>query len=273
VALDPRIIRVSIEVRGQITSYTDLAITAKGTKFGNPNLGECNITIANLKKEVTDFILTETTPFNRNRTPKIVTVEAGRESTGFTLLYSGNIFRSSISQPPDSILSIRALANQFEKGNIVARSSPANDSLSAIAGRIASDLGLPLTFEADEKTISNYSFTGAVLKQIDKLAEMASIDTFIDNGQMFVKNKDVPLTGKVRKLDATTGLIGMPIFTEAGARITFLYDSTTVLGGKLDFVSEQYPSLTGNYNIYKLDYDITNRDIPFYYTAHCGRLT
>lgn len=271
-ALDPRIMRISIEVRGQIRSYTDVAITATGTKFTNTTQGECNITVANLRKDVTDFILTETSPFNRNRTPKIVTLEAGRQSTGLSLVYSGNIFRSSISQPPDSILSIRALTLQFQKGNIVTRSLPANTSLSSIAQRVADDVGLPLNFQADNKQVGNYSFVGSAAQQLNKLADLSNIDVFADGGQMIVKNRGQAIQGKVRRLNSSTGLIGVPTFTEAGARITMLYDSQVVIGGELDITSEQYPALSGRYEVYKLAYNLANRDTPFYYTADCRRL-
>lgn len=271
-ALDPRLLQVSVEVNNEIRTYSDIAISAMGTKYANPNQGECNITLTNLQREVTDFILTETSPFNFNRTPKRVTVEAGRQSSGLSLVYTGDIFRSSISQPPDAVLSLRALSSQFDKGTIVARDTAPLAQLSAIAQNVADDLGLSLTFEADDKQIANYTFTGSVLQQVGKLQDLASLDVFIDNDRLIVKNREQPLTGSVRPLDADSGMIGVPTFTETGARVTFFYDSQTALGGRLDIRSTQYPALTGQYVIYKLTYHLTNRDVPFYYTADCRRL-
>ena len=271
-ASDPRLLRVSIEIRGQLQSYTDLAITATGTKYGNTNQGECNITIANLRKDVTDFILTESSPFNRNRTPKRIIVEAGRQSTGYSTVYQGNIFRSSISQPPDSLLSIRALSLQFQKGTIVARSVQQPTSLRSIAQRVADDLGIPLDFQADEKQIASYSYTGSAVKQLDKLANLGDVDVFTDLDQLFVKNAGQPLARKIRVLNEDNGLIGVPIFTEAGARLTLLYDNQTAIGGRVDVTNRQYPAIDGQYEIYKLAFDLSNRDTPFYYTADCRRL-
>lgn len=271
-ALDPRLLQVSVDVRGERRTYSNIAITATGTRFANPNQGECNITLANLEQDVVNFILTETTPFNRNRTPKRVIVEAGRQSSGLSLVYVGDIFRSSISQPPDAVLSIRALSSQFDKGTIVARETAPLTTLQTLAQQVADDLSLPLTFEADDKQISNYTFTGAVIQQVNKLQELASLDVYIDNDQLIVKNREQPLAGRVRTLDADSGMIGVPTFTEQGARVTFFYDAQTALGGRLDIVSRQYPALTGQYVIYKLVYQLANRDIPFYYTADCRRL-
>ncbi len=271
--LDGRLLRVGIEVGGVFRTYTDLAITVTGTKFASPTQGECNVTIANLSQEVSDFILTETSPFNPDRSAKRIVVEAGRRSTGYSLLYSGIIFRSSISQPPDALLSIRALTGQFQKGNVIARNGTATAPLSRIALQVANDLGLPLQFSATDVQVANYSFTGAAIKQVNRLAQMAPVDAYVDNDVLIVKNTADPLQGRVRRLSADTGMIGVPTFTEQGARVTLLYDSTTVLGGALEIVSEQYPALTGRYLIYKLNYNITNRDTPFYYIAECRRLT
>lgn len=271
-ALDPRLLRVGIEVRGQIRTYENVAITAVGNKFANPNQGECNITLANLRRDVVDFILSETSPFNRNRTPKRVLVEAGRRSTGLSLVYAGNIFRSSITQPPDAVLSLRALTGQFAKGAIVSRETSAIVPLSRIAAGVAEDIGLPLVFEATDRQVANYAFTGAATKQVDKLADLAPIDVFIDRDQLVVKDRDVPLTGKTRVLDADSGMIGVPTLTEQGAQITFLWDSQTVLGGRLAVTSRQYPALNGQYVIYRLSYTLSNRDTPFYYVADCRRL-
>lgn len=270
--LDNRLLRVSVDVRGRRESYEDVAITVSGTKYANTNQGECNISIANLRKETTDYILSETAPFRRNRTNIPILVEAGRDSTGFSTVYVGSIFRSSISQPPDSVMSMRCLNLQFNSGQVVSKTMPAQTSVADIARSIADDLGLSMIFEADEKQIANYSFTGAANKQLERLEEMGNFDVFTDNQQMFVKNRGQTLIGRTRDVNIDNGLIGVPTLTETGARLTLLYDANTVVGGRANLVSAQYPGSSGQYSIYKIDYELTNRDVPFYNVAHCIRI-
>lgn len=82
-ALDPRVVKVSIQVNGQTKIYSSpLAITVTGTKYGNALQNEAEIILENLDKDTQDYILTETSPYNLNRLPKTVTVEAGRVSYG-----------------------------------------------------------------------------------------------------------------------------------------------------------------------------------------------
>ena len=169
--IDPRLMRVSIEIDGQIRRYTDLTMRATGIKAANPIQGECEVLITNLEKSVRDYILTETSPFNENRGQKSISVEVGRRSTGYSLLYEGNIFKSTVSQPPDQTIRIKCLTGQFQKNNIVINSIGGNVPLSQIAEQVAQDIGAALVFEATDRLISDYSFTGSATKQVEKLAQ------------------------------------------------------------------------------------------------------
>lgn len=270
--IDPRIVRVSIEVDGALKTYEGLDIRANGTKFGNANQNECEVSIANLNKATRDYILTETSPFNKNRKPKKIIVEAGRQSYGPTQIFVGDITNSSISQPPDITLKLKAMTGNYAKGDVISRSQPENARLSKISEQVAADLGVSLNFQATDKTISNYSFSGGSLKQIDKLQNAGLVDAYLDDGVLVVKDMNIPLTGKTRILNLDTGMIGIPETTEQGLRVKFLLDNQTTLGGALDIRSKIYPAINGSYVIYKLGFDIASRDVPFYWIAETKRI-
>ena len=269
--IDRRLVRVGIEVSGRMRFYDQLAITAQGTKFANPNQGECTISITNLSQSVRDFIATETSPFNNNPSQKRIILEAGRESTGLSLLYSGNIFRSTIGQPPDQVITIKCLTGQFMKGRTVATALPGTIPLSRIVQQVATDAGLVAENQAPERNISNWNFTGSALKQIEKLADVPNINAFVDNDRLIVKNATSALTGRLRVLSPQTGLIGIPEPTDRGLKVTMLYDNQTQLGGALEIRSNRYQAFNGRYIIYKLGFSIANRDTPFYLIAEVIR--
>ena len=50
-----------------------------------------------------------------------------------------------------------------------------------------------------------------------------------------------------------------------------LFDNQTVIGGAIELESDLYPLLNGRYVIYKLQFQLANRDTPFYLTAECRR--
>lgn len=270
-SLDLRVIRVGIEVNGELRTYEDLWISAVGSKFANPLQNECEVKISNLKKEVRDFLLTETSPFNANKTPKRIVIEAGRVSTGTFQLFEGDITECSPSQAPDITLTIKAKTGQFNKGTVVAKSHAAQTSLKRIAQDVADSLSLTLVFEATDKNIANYSFTGAALQQVQKLSDSGSVNAYIDDKKLVVKDYNVPLQGVSHVLSQATGLIGIPELTEEGIRVQYLLDPKSQLGGEIKLESTVNKSLSGDYVIYKLSFEISNRDIPFYTIAECKR--
>lgn len=270
--LDERLVRVRLTINGQAKSFTNLYIASTGCKYANPLQNEATVRIANLSRSDRDYLLTECSPFNKNHTPKSVLLEAGRVSTGLGKIFEGNIVSCKPSQPPDIMLDFKCQTGAFTKGRIVAVSQPAATPLSTIAQRVANDNGLTLRFEAKDRSVSNYSFTGGALKQIERLAEVGAVNAYADDHELIVKDYGVPLVGQVRVLSPSSGLVGIPETTEQGIKATYMLDNTSKLGGALDMQGLQlYPALNGRYTIYKLGWNITSRENPFYWIAECQR--
>lgn len=270
--LDPRLVSLNIEVNGKIKTYQNLFISAVGVKYANPLQNEAEITIYNLDRATQDYILTETSPYNANWTPKSVTLEAGRQSYGTTVIYMGNVVYASITQPPDVGITLKCLTSNFLKSSIVARTQPGTTTLQQIAQAVAQDTNLLLEFQATNKDVSNYSYAGSTVQQIEALAALGAYNVFIDDDKLIVKNAGEPLTGSIKSLSASTGMIGIPEFTERGIRVKFFIDNKTVLGGAINLTSDAYPAANGVYIIYQLAFIITNRLTPFYYIADCFRI-
>lgn len=269
--LDPRIVTIDLEVNGQIKTYKDLAITASGMKYANALQNECQVTITNLDRQTQDYILSETSPFNLNRTPKTITVNAGRQSYGTSKIYVGNIVSSNPTQPPDISVVIKCLTGNFQKGNILARAQPSQVSLYQASLQLAQELRTTLTFQAQDKLLSNFSYSGSVLKQVQHLGFTGGVNVFIDNDVLVVKDSGISRDGSFRMVSAKTGMIGIPELTEQGIKVKFFLDNITKLGGAIQVESDQYPAANGTYVTYKLGFEIANRDTPFYWIAEGAR--
>jgi len=269
--IDPRIVRVSVEIDGKFQVLEGLDIYARGEKTANPLKNTCEVTISNLSRDSRNYLLTETSPFNQNRRPKRLIIEGGRESLGVTRLFYGEITSASPSQPPDIGLTIKAQTGAHAKGKILARSGTARQSLKSLAALVAKDLGVSLNFQATDKTIANYAFSGAALRQVDALGSAGGVDVFVDDQTLVVKDRATPLAGRVRVLSAESGMVGIPEVTEYGVRVRFLLDVTTVVGGALELRSVLNPAVNGSYSIYGLAFEIASRREPFYWIADARR--
>jgi hypothetical protein len=271
--LDLRLVSVAIEVNGRIKTYDqNFTISANGNKYANQNQNECEVSIYNLDRQTQDYLLSETSPFNKNKTPKTLTLYAGRVSIGLFKVFSGTITASLGSQAPDISVTLKSLTANYQKGNLVAKNATPLATLQNISAGVASDLGLALNFQATNKQIANYNFTGGVLQQVNKLNGMGGVNAFVDNDTLIVKNADVPLANTLTLVNETTGMIGIPEITEEGVKVKFLIKGNVPIGGRMRVQSTRYPAVNGDYSIYQLGFEITSRDDPFYWVANGKRL-
>lgn len=271
--IDPRIVRLGIQVGDNIKFYEGLSISAKGVKFSSPNQGQCTITISNLNRETREYLMRVANPFNTSNEQKSVILEVGRKSYGTSVLYVGDIFRVYPTEKPDLGLELQCITGNFNKGKLVSRSGQELSSLSSIASGVATDNNLGLSFEVPDKNIASYSFTGSANAQIVKLAELSDSDVYVDNSILYVKPKGKPKTGAtVRVLNKSTGMVGTPKGTENGIKVSMLYDPVSQIGSQISLTSEINPVLDGDYTIYKLEFDITSRDGAFYLHAEANRI-
>lgn len=263
-AFDPRIVRVGIEIDGAVKTFEDLAIVARGVKYACPILSECEVKIFNLTRHDRDYLLTTSSPYRIPRTPKSMFLEVGRKSTGAFRLFTGHVIACNPTPPPDIGITLKSLTASFFLGALVARNQAETAPLSAISRSVAGDLGLSLDFQAADKHINNYSYSGAALRQLDKLAESGGVDAFIDNDKLIVKQRGKPLAGGARLVSKETGMIGVPEVTEQGIRVKMLIDNSVRLGGAIDIKSDINPAANGQHIVYKMGFEAANRDTPFY---------
>lgn len=268
---DLRRIRFGIEISGRINWYEGLRVRAGGTKFANAQQNECTLTVSGLSMSTRDHLLTETSPFNSNRTPKRLIIEAGRVSTALFRIFIGDIVSAEPSAPPDVDVIIKAKTQSAQSSNVVAIASGPISKLSAISQRVADEIGLGLDFQALDKNISNFSYTGAALKMVNLLQDSGGVRAFIDDETLIVKNYGSALSGRIRILGADTGMVGIPKATEKGLDVTFLIDSESLLGGMIRLDSKMNKSLNGDYVIDQLKFDVASHEDPFFYTATCSR--
>lgn len=269
--IDERIVKVTLDLGDRQTTYENLAITASGVKYANALQNDCEVHLINLKKSTQDYIMSETSPFNLNPQPKSITVSAGRKSYGTRVIFKGNVISSSLTQPPDVAVKLKCLTGNFQKGNILDRSQPSNVQLSVVSRQIAQDLNVALDFQASDKNLSNFSYQGSAAKQVNNLTFTGGVNVYIDDDVMVVKDTGVPLTNIETIVNKGTGMIGIPELTEQGVRVKYLLDSSTRVGGLVKVTSSENPAVNGEYVIYKLNFDVANRDTPFYWIAEGAR--
>jgi len=269
---DDRLVKIVFTI-GQQTETIDTTqnpteppfIVANGSKFVDVTQNECTLQVGNLSRDLRNALATNLTPFDYNtKQRKSMQVWAGRVSTGMFLRYEGDIISAVPTQPPDIIMNIRSKTMQFFKNDLVAQSYAVTAPLSQIAANAAKAIGVNLRFEAQDRNIGNYAYSGTAAGQVQRLGTLGPIDAYVDDGTLVCKDKGMPLKDTVHTLSQDSGMIGQVELTEYGIRVKCLLSPDIKLGGTLTLDSVQNPSLNGYYTIYRTGFEIATRSEPFY---------
>lgn len=269
-AFDPRIVRVGLQIENDFIVFEGLDIRIEGQKFFGPTMNACTVKISNLTRDQRNFILTKATPIsfpNRpNRTPIYMTVDVGRESYGTFRLFEGEVYTSTVTPPPDIGIVLRSLTQSFATGIISSISLGATTQIETVAKEIASKNGLLLDFRAEPRQIANFSYTGPVSKLIDKLQMIGDVRACVNNRTLIVRDKDGFANEDPFVLSMETGMVGVPQATESGVTVQALVQPGLDLGRRASIKSQINPSVNGSdYNITQINFNICNRDNPFFY--------
>lgn len=266
-AFDPRIVRVGLQIEDDVTFFENLDIRAYGQKIGSPIMNNCTVKISNLTREQRNFILTKATPMKIARTPIVMTLDVGRQSYGTFRLFEGEVYTSSVSAPPDISISLVSLTNNFSMGLIQQNSLGAYTQLRTVAQSIAKQMGLILNFQATPRQIANYSYTGPIAKQIEKLQLVGDVRVWVDNKTLVVIDKNGYCDTNTFTLSQETGMVGVPQATQSGITAQMLVNPHIKVGQKVAIKSLINPSVNGeDYFLSEISFDIANRDNPFFYT-------
>lgn len=267
---DDRILKVGLEVNGELKVYEGAAITVKYQKTADPKQNTCDVTIADLSTDTIDYLVTETSPWNPNAKPKIMSIEAGRASTGIATIFTGDVTSASPTMPPDRILTLKAKTQENAKYIWKGRPSAKTVQLSTLSENVAKDYGLRLLFQAKDKTISNYLFNGPLAKQVHKLAEAGDVDVFIDDDTLVVKDFGKGLKGQALLVSAATNMIGAPALDEKGVKVRIMFDPNIKLGQQIEIQSSVNKAANGQYVIYAIAGSLASRAQDWYLDLSCN---
>lgn len=279
-AFDNRL--VSLAIQTQQKTYTfdqSYFIRAHGSKNASPLLSPGEFRIDNIDRDLRNYLLTACSPFSQQNFQDkgsaplpLVTLSVGRTSVPLFVVSQGNCIATAPTQPPDIGITLKTMQGVLLLLQSFTMTQPQNVLLSELSLQVANNLGFSLEFTASDKQIDNFSFTGNAYTQINKLAECGNIDVFIDNKTLVVKNTGTPRKGSVPVISSQTGLVNVPVINEYGLQLRMLINSDIRIGGAIQVVSQINPAANGIWYIYRIDYDISTWETPFYWNIY-ARLT
>jgi hypothetical protein len=281
-AFDSRLVSATLTLLSGPVTFQSLAIFARGRMFANAQAGQCELAIYNMTKDQRNQVLTQASPMNLGRVnspngqfvPVNMTLNVGRESYGTFTLFQGNVIACNVTQPPDIGVVLRGMTANYLASVLAGLNQSSVTLLSTIVKGVAASLDVPYEFTATDRQVDNYSFNGGTLNQVRKLNLIGGVLAYIDpkSNTLIVHDSDKARPGAVILVSADTGMVGIPQVTEVGVIVKVMLAPSYQLGGRIEVVSEINPAANGTYFIYKINFDIANRDAPFWYTLECRNL-
>lgn len=272
--IDPRIMKMEISYKDKTTSYEGFRLAARGAIYSTGKQGKCEIEITNMAEGPRNELLEITSRARLDRSDPNgaqLILFVGRESLGFTEYFRGDLFWSSVSQPPDITVTVQALVGFRASSVVEVQRFSGLAQLREICAAAASSLGVQLNFTATGKQINNFQVNGSAWDTVAAINALGGVSAYLTGTELIVTDIGSPPDRATFTLSAKNGMIGIPEITASGIRATMLWDNRPSIGGRVRIESEFYPAADGEYDIYKIDFDLTTRDNPFYITFEAAR--
>lgn len=278
--MDKRICYVQIQTPSGDKEIHNISMHGRITRKMSETGSTAKISIANLSREDVEYLTTYTSPYVDQSKKKRINIFAGYESTGVGMIFSGDIYSALPEGLPDTWLNIEAKTEYFNQQNIITMSQPRMNTKS-IATIVANQLGINLIWRSkSEKFIDAFNFTGAKTKLLNRLNQLDNFTAFVDNGALYVIDKDekapttetstTKKTGYIKVITGDSGLIGLPQPNEHGVKVKVLLDPAVALGDWFKLESQRLPIVNGFYQVYEMTYDFATRE-PQYYLEIFGQ--
>jgi hypothetical protein len=273
---DPRILTVELQFEDNSLIYGDpLYIKVQGSKTIASLQNTATITIGNLRKDHRDYILTNCNQVLQSQYKiRKVRVMAGRKSVGSWLVFEGDIISASVTQPPDIMLILRCATMARDKSQFWTYVNTGTISLQQIAQDFADFVGFSLLIDPAvnaSQTVPKFTFNGQPVAMMTRISELFNVKCYTNDNQIVIKPWSEPLSNQIVEVSTTSGMVGIPEFTEYGVKVKTLVDRNVVLGGAMRLTSTMVPVMNADYVITRIDYDLATREQQFYYDLWASR--
>lgn len=186
-------------------------------------------------------------------------IHAGDAGGALSMVFTGEITSASadFNASPDISMQFEASSGFYpqlkpESPLTVEGEIPAAELLA----QFAASAGYTFTNEGVESSVVNAWYHGSPIAKMCKLADDVGCELIIDNGCVIALPPGQARSGGTVLLNAETGLIGYPTFTETGISCRCLYNPALIYGGLIK-VESIVPKASAVWRITKLSHSLS----------------
>lgn len=208
----------------------------------------------------------------------VVTVTAGDKDRGYGVVFSGEIKEAWVDAngSPDVIFVLTAFEGLTDKVRPVVPSSfKGSASVDTLMSSIARQMQPPRSFENSgvDVTLENVYLPGTLLDQAKKIADAAQCQFYLDDRILAIWPMGKARGSSIVDLNADTGLVGYPQFSQTGVSVQTLFSPTLSYGQKIRLKSALGPPADGDWIVLNVTHNL-DAEVPggqWFTHVECGR--
>lgn len=178
-----------------------------------------------------------------------VTLEAGYESTGLSVIFMGEMWSCYTHREKCDVITkmhcIVGLKSMQARTDITL----AGIHRDKVLARVASDMALELQiYSTDDKII-----TRSVVLSDNSMAiaqQYSDNNAFIDNGRLIILKDTDAIKGYVPLINDESGLLGVPKHEDAILKIDMIFEPRIIVGQIIEVNSRILPMFNGQYKVF-----------------------
>ena len=226
-------------------------VFASISKAGLPSFESANVRIFGVPPAIMNSVTTLGIPWYQGRINNTMTIEAGDDINGMSVVYQGMIANAwqNLDGSPDTFLNITGLGAAIAAMVPVAPVSyPVGADVATIMAGLATQNGMAFENNGVRVTLPSTYAAGTAIDQINAIAEAAGINHTIEGGKdgkgpiqtLVIWPKDGVRGGAIPLIDADHGLVGYPKYNDNGMGFRCLFNPNITLrmGAQLQFKSQ-----------------------------------
>ena len=269
-----RRIIIQIQTKQGLKELDGIEVKFSVEKVSSAVMNKADIDICNLTTDDIEYLTTYTSQFIALGQRKRIRLFAGYEDTGVSLIFDGDIVEAIPTNGPDRWLKCKALSGYYNARTPTSTVLSGTHTIREVCAAVAGFLNLSLNYTATStKTIADFEYTGGKTKAIKELNELGDIIAYEDDGVLVIQDQGQPRTDiGIRRIDETSGLIGIPKPDAIGVECQILLDNSIKIGQRIYLESKIIPAADGEYYIYELKHSGDLRGNAFYTEIKARRI-
>lgn len=224
---------------------------------GGASNSNMNLSIWGLPLSMMNQLSTVGTQLNA-RYDNAVTVEAGDDESGMTLVFGGRIFEAFVdgNSQPNVAFRVQAAPGPFVAVKPVpALSVRGSADAAGMMGNLAKQMGFAFENNGVNVKLANPYFGGTAWTQAMAIARHGNFDLIFERNAMVISPRGKPRQGDAILIAPETGLVGYPQFSEAKVIVRCLFNPAVKQLGLVEVKSDLTPA-NGKWQVLAIVYEL-----------------